>query len=344
MSNHRSKFSGNSNNKIKVWIVVLNWKNGPDTIECLESIVSAKDSCVAGVVICDNASGDGSDVLIRNWLSNSGFYFSEAKWSDGAFLSIGDSNSESPIKHIEFALVHTGSNLGFAGGNNVGIQYVRHAKEFDYLFLLNNDALLTPGAVSRMVGRLAEGDRTGMCGCTVVYHHTPSQIQAYGGASFSPWLGRAVHIGAHFPVSASRDAAKVEARLDYILGAALMISRPCLEQIGLMEESYFLYFEEVDWATRAARAGFSFGYVPDAVVYHKEGGTIGSSSKKGARSLLSEHYLVRSRLLFTRKFYPRYLPSVIVFTIAQGVRTVVGGDFSRFLVRLRAMFGLPFKA
>ncbi|PKO27652.1 MAG: glycosyltransferase family 2 protein [Betaproteobacteria bacterium HGW-Betaproteobacteria-5] len=336
--------SGSDKSDIGVWIVVLNWKNGPDTLECLESIISSNDPCVAGVVVCDNASGDGSDVLIRNWFSNSGFCFSEAKWSDGEFLSVGAGNCEATDSSIEFALVHTGANLGFAGGNNVGIRYVQHSKAFDYLFLLNNDALLAPGAVSGMVGRFAEGEQTGMCGCTVIYHHTPSQVQAYGGASFAPWLGRAVHIGAHLPVSAPRDAAGVEARLDYILGAALMISRPCLEQIGLMEESYFLYFEEVDWATRAARAGFSFGYAPDAVVYHKEGGTIGSSSKKGARSLLSEHYLVRSRLRFTQKFYPWHLPGVIVFTIVQGARAVVGGDVSRFLVRMRAMFGLPFKA
>src|SRR5574343_408960 len=306
----------------KTWIVILNWKNGPDTIECLESIVSANDSCVAGVVVCDNDSNDGSDRLIRNWFSNSGFRFSEAKWSGGGFVNVGDETNVSPKNTVEFALIHTGGNLGFAGGNNVGIRYIQKSKTFDYLFLLNNDALVRSDAVSKMASRFGESDQMGMCGCTVVYHHTPSQVQAYGGASFSPWLGRAAHIGAHFPVSAPRDAAKVEARLGYILGAALMISRPCLEQIGLMEESYFLYFEEIDWATRAARAGFTLGYAPDAVVYHKEGGTIGSSSKSGARSFLSEHYLVRSRLLFTRKFYPWHLPGVIVFTLAQGARAI----------------------
>lgn len=325
------------------WLVVLNWRNSVDTIDCLDSIVSANDRCIAGVVVCDNASGDGSEVRIRSWLENNASSFSEVKWSDGAFSSLRTAGCEASGGAIQFALVHTGANLGFAGGNNVGIRYVQQSGEFDYLLLLNNDALLTPGAVSRMVGRFDEGGQVGMCGCTVVYHHTPSQVQAYGGASYSPWLGRAAHIGAHFPVEEPRDAASVEARLDYILGAALMISRPCLERTGLMEESYFLYFEEIDWATRAAREGFSLGYEPEALVYHKEGGTIGSSSRKGARSHLSEHYLILNRLRFTRKFYPWFLPSVFAFTILQCARAVASGDFPRLVVRLRAMFGLPFK-
>lgn len=325
-----------------VWIVVLNWRNGPDTVECLQSVLDSAPQHVQGIIICDNNSQDASVEQIRRWASGHGQPMPEFYWRDGGFDSAREceARSSSPSRP-ETVLIHTGANLGFAGGNNVGIEYIRRHCKYDFVFLLNNDALLTPDTVASMVARFAD-KQVGLCGCTVVYYHAPSKVQAYGGASFEPWLGRARHIGAGAAITDHRNADAVEKELDYILGAALMISRPCLEAVGLLEERYFLYFEEIDWATRARRKGFRLAYAPDAVVFHKEGGTIGSSTQKGKRSLLSEHYLVRSRILFTRKFYPHFLPTVLAFTFAQIMRVLLRRDIRRFVVGLRAMTGKPF--
>lgn len=326
-----------------VWLVVLNWRNGADTVDCLVSIASAAGSEVAGVVVCDNASGDTSVDVIKEWATGSATSVKEFTHIDGQFTRTGD-----PIRYskpgalFEMVLIHTGANLGFAGGNNVGIEYIQRHCPFDFIFLLNNDALLPASTITAMVARCSQDAQIGMCGCTVVYNHTPTHVQAYGGASYQPLLGRANHIGANALVSAPRDGHAVEKKLDYILGAALMITRPCLERIGLMEESYFLYYEEIDWATRAKRAGFSLAYAPDAVVFHKEGGTIGSSSRGEQRSLLSEYYLLRSRLLFTRKFYPKFLPAVFAFALAQSFRTLLRRDWDRLAVQLRALRGNSF--
>lgn len=328
-----------------VWLVVLNWNNGRDTLDCLESVLSVVDPAIAGVVVCDNGSTDDSRDQISRWAARRSVAMPAYRWSEGEFQPSDEVGVPSGVAGVpRFVWVQTGANLGFAGGNNIGMRFVQQREAFDQILLLNNDALLTPGAVSAMAGRMQQDPAVGMCGCTVVYHHTPDRVQAWGGAHFRPWLARANHLGAHAAVATKPEAAAVESQLDYILGAALMISRPCLQAIGLMEERYFLYYEEIDWAVRARRAGYGLAFAPGAVIFHKEGGSIGSSSNKARRSLLSEHYMVRSALLFSRKFYPYYLPSVIVFLLAKTLQLLFRRDRQRVWVRLKAMAGLPYRA
>lgn len=325
-----------------ICLVVLNWRNGPDTIECLQSIIDSRSTIIRSVVICDNDSGDESVIDIRNWAKAANVSFFEVSWTGKKFakqdiLARVNNCAESP----QFVMIHTGANLGFAGGNNVGLEYLRQNFIFDAVLLLNNDTLLTAGAVEQMAGRFVD-PRVGMCGCTVIYYHTPTKVQAFGGSRFKPFLGQASHIGSGLSVDAPRDHIQIESDLSYILGAALMISHSCLDAVGLMEESYFLYYEEIDWAIRAKRKGFRLAYAPAAEIYHKEGATVGSSSDKSKRSFLSEHYLIRSRLLFTKRFYPYFLPSVLIFTVAQVLQNLIRMDFERFLTGTRAILGLPF--
>jgi len=330
-------------NNQRVWLVVLNWRNGEDTVACLQSAYKEGADGLTGIVLCDNASGDDSIDRVMQWASDNEIGVESYDWAEERFnRSVNHTHCSPTTSKMPLVIIQTGGNLGFAGGNNIGLRYLQQFCNYDYAFLLNNDAMLTFGAVNDMVDRCERHPSIGMCGCTVVYHHTPTQVQALGGARFQKWLGRSQHIGAHTSVNAPRDEESVEAQLDYILGAALMVSRQCLEKIGLMDDSYFLYYEEIDWATRAQRAGFKLAYSSRSVVFHKEGGTIGSSSTGSKRSFLSEYYLVRSRMAFTRKFYPYFLPTAIAFTLAQGARALLARDFKRFAVRLRAIVGAPF--
>lgn len=326
----------------RVFIVTVNWKNGPDTVDALQSIVEVNSPSIGGVVVCDNASNDGSCELIRSWAAAAGIALLEYGWREGGFvLSEDAAPKRREGSGLEIVLIRTGANLGFSGGNNVGIEFIRRNRAYDLIFLLNNDALLEHGAVESMAETFVD-PKVGMCGATVVYHHTPDRIQALGGSRFSPVFGRASHIGAGRLVTAPRNRGEVEQNLRYVLGAALMISRPCLDAIGLLEERYFLYYEEIDWATRARRAGFTLAYAPDAVVFHKEGGSIGSSADRAKRSLLSEYYLLRSRLSFTRKLYPFCLPTVLLFSGFQVIRHLWRGEFGRFKNGFRALRGRPF--
>nr|WP_233258945.1 glycosyltransferase family 2 protein [Rubrivivax albus] len=322
-----------------VWVLLLNWRNGRDTVECLQSLLDCGGAQVRGVVLCDNDSGDDSFALVASWAAESGVALRLAAVAEAltGVAQVIHGSSQAPW---DLHFVQTGANLGFAGGNNVGLRYIRSmAQPDEAVFLLNNDTLLTEGAIDRMLARLCQG-RTGMCGATVVYHHGQRRVQAYGGARFQPWLGRARHLGAHAAFDVPRDPASVEPQLDYVLGAALMIRGDCLNDVGLLDDRYFLYYEEIDWATRARRMGYDLGWAPDAVVFHKEGATIGSSSNGRKRSLLSEYHMVRSSLLFTRKFYPYYLPTVVAFILLKSLQMIFHNDLARAAVRTRALLGL----
>lgn len=324
-------------------VVVLNWNNGPDTIACLASLLDREDR-PSSIVVCDNASADGSAAAIVAWLARQGLAFGEwaAGDADPAWRPLAGHAAPGQATAPEVAMIHTGSNRGYAGGNNVGIRYALAKLSFDYLLIVNNDTVVTPGAIQALRERLASDPGCGLCGAKLVYSHSADRVQAWGGARYRPSLGRASHLGANTLVSETPDPAWVESRLDYVSGAATMVTRRFLEEVGLMNEDYFLYYEEIDWATRARRQGYHLGYAPQAVILHKEGASIGSSRDQKKRSLLSEHYMLSSRIQFTRRFYPWFLPSVLGFALFQAARVLARRDGRRFRIMLRAIGGFRY--
>lgn len=323
----------------KTWVLLLNWKNKEDTVECLESILSANDPAVTGVVVCDNGSEDGSIETFQAWFQSKQFEYAFYESKGDAFLD--DSGDVCHSENKEFILIDNKANLGFAAGNNIGLNFIQKFLEYDYVFLLNNDTLVTSSTFSNVVKRFQADRSIGLCGSKVIYEHTRNRVQALSGASFNPVLGRAVNIGSMSDVDEEHSLESVENQLDYILGAAMTISKPCLESIGGMEEKYFLYFEEIDWAVRAERNGFKLGYASDSEVFHKEGATIGSSHERSGRSLLSEYYMMNSRLKFTLKIFPQYVVTVLFFSLFQVARSLFSLDFSRAAVQCRAILNLP---
>lgn len=326
----------------RVWVVAVNWNGYGDTIECLESLLKYGGQLLVGVVVCDNQSSDGSVTRISEWLGSKGIHPREYTFDGAAFTRLGSHTGEIGDEcGKQIVIINTGGNLGFAGGNNIGIRYIRGLGEYEYIFLLNNDAAIGQDCIDAAVCRFTENPELGMVGCTILNKEPPEAVQAFGGASFQPWLARGSVIGAGAPIDRSLTRSLVERKLDYIHGAALMISRECLETVGPMEEGYFLYYEEIDWAIRARRAGYSLGYAQSAMVFHKGGATIGSSSDDSKRSLLSEYYLVRSAVRFTKKFYPRRSFVVLPFLWLKTLEAWLGGDSLRAKIRVRAIMGKP---
>ena len=285
-----------SQNAPKVFIVILNWNGLEDTLACLESLRHL-DYLNYEVIVVDNDSADGSEEVLRQ-------------------------------RYPQHIIIQSGANLGFAGGTNVGLRYaLEHGA--DYAWLLNNDTLVEPDALTELVRRMQAKPGAGLCGSTLVYHHDRDKIQAYAGATYNKWLSTSHHIGQDAPRYQARhqegqevDVQAVEEKLDYLVGASCLASRPLLEEVGLMSEDYFLYYEEVDWATRA-KGRYMLAFAPKSIVYHKEGGSIGSSSEGAKKSRLADYYGVRNRLLYTRIHAPEALPSVylgLLITVANRVR------------------------
>jgi hypothetical protein len=216
-------------------------------------------------------------------------------------------------------VIRTTANLGFAGGNNVGIRCALSAGDADYVWLLNYDTVVRPLALSAMVARMKAVPEAGICGSTLLYYDDPRMIQSLGGARYLKWAGVGVQLGAggRWPIEVRAES--IERELSYVSGASMLVSRQFLETIGLMEEGYFLYFEEIDWARRAA-GRFKLAYAPGSVVLHKEGSAIGSSRTGRRRSPQSFFWLMRSRLRFTAKYHPEALATVTLYSLINCVQ------------------------
>lgn len=321
----------------KVYIVILNWNGWKDTLECLESVFKTGYSNYR-VIVCDNDSQDGSLEMIKMWADGN----LPASVANVTLAQFSHPPVAKPISYIELdrltgetgnvegeepqlILIRTGGNWGFAGGNNVGLRYALAKADFDYAWLLNNDTVIAPDALGYMVDRMNVSPKAGICGCTLRYYHAPDSVQTLGGASYNKWRCRASPIGALQPVGMKIEREEVELQMAYVAGASMLVSREFLEKIGLMAEDYFLYFEEFDWACRAV-GHYGLVYVPESIVYHKEGGSIGTDVT-GKRSALSSFYLQRNRVKFVRRFFKSYLSFLYISLLLETVRALFRRDF-----------------
>lgn len=332
-----------------VAIVLVNWNAWADTIECLESALRL-DYPAFQLIVCDNASTDGSVERFKAWAKG------ERVWPGPGnpqlahlttpprpkplhleVITAGQAADEC-TRAAEVVVIETGANLGFAGGNNVGIRHALAQPDVGFVWLLNNDTVVEPDTLRHLVTRMAANPQAGPCGATLRFYDRPGIVQSRSGCRFNRWTSQARCIGNGEPAGRRVSREAVERRTDFVTGASMFLSRAFLETVGLMEERYFLYFEEIDWAVRAGKR-FPALYAPEATVYHKEGGSIGSSSCKGSRSSLSEFHLARSKLLFTRKFFPWLLPVIYASSLVQILRRIFRGQWTRAGVILRAHLG-----
>lgn len=332
-----------------VHVLLLNWNGWGDTLECLESLLRS-DCCDLRVVVCDNGSTDGSLARLKAWARGDLDLWvpDAARLKHFSFPPVAK-----PVPYVQLSrkeaeaggaadcaarliLIDNGSNLGFAGGNNVGLRYLLRQDDLAYVWLLNNDTVVRADALGKLLARVGADPQAGMCGSTLLCYQDPGQVQAHGGAYYCRWIGLAWHLGrlkkAHHPISAG----KVEARMNYVVGASMLVSQRFLREIGLLCEDYFLFFEELDWALRAA-GRFNLLYAPQSVVYHKVGASVGTSSNPAKKSAVCDYWNVRNRLFFTRRWFPEALPAVYLALLGTLLTRVVMGRWDRVAMLLRLL-------
>jgi GT2 family glycosyltransferase len=271
--------------------VILNWNNAVDTIECLESVSRMSYSNCRTLVV-DNASTDQSVAQIR------------AAWPNVEVLELG-------------------RNLGYAEGNNAGI---RHALKDSpkYIFILNNDTLVSSDVVTRLV-QVMEGDsRIGMAGPKIYCTDPADRVFAEG--SFVLWNRGSIEHRGMFQGDTPSHA--VVEPVDFLVGCGILVRRDLIERIGLLDANYYLNYEDVEWAVRARRAGFYVLYVPTAVMWHKVSATLGRGSAANT------YYMTRNALAFfwrngpgiarwtaTVRIVLRTMRTVVAWTIKSEYRT-----------------------
>lgn len=326
---------------MRVAAIVLNWRGWADTVECLESLLRT-DPAPAMVIVCDNASGDGSVDRIRDWAAGR---LEAPLPGDPALRHLTTPPLPKPIPLLEgpriadarvfdaapgggtpLVMIETGGNLGYAGGNNVGIRFALGQPEIDAVWILNNDTVVSPGALGELI-RETEATGAGICGSTLLYYDRPSVVQTLGGASYNARIGLPKHIGEGEPLVRAPTPDEVRARLDFVNGASMLVTRALIEDVGLMDESYFLYFEELDWALRAG-GRYTLGYAQASVVFHKEGRSIDTRGSD-RKSELSDRYFHRNRLEITRRYFPASLWTVRLALLATAARRAARGQWGR---------------
>lgn len=196
------------------------------------------------------------------------------------------------VKYTNVCFIRSQSNLGFAGGNNLGIDKATG----EYLFLINNDTEITDGLIEKLADILDKHPEVGMVSPKIRFFEDPDTLQYAGFTDMNFYTARNSCIGYMEKDLGQYDG--LSGPTGFIHGAAMMVRRDAIEKAGLMAENFFLYYEEMDWCERIKKAGYSAWVELKAVIFHKE------SISVGKKSALKEYFMNRNRILFIRRNAP----------------------------------------
>lgn len=266
-----------------VCAIILNWNGAPSTINCLRSLDA---HCNVPMVVIDNASSDDSVARMRQFMDDAAGPEEVRQFDEKTIAQHAE-------RHDRVLIVNEG-NYGYAGGNNVGIEYAMRAG-YRYIWLINNDVMVEAGALDGLVATLEQAPDCGFSASVLVYSDRPEVVQCVGGGDVFPWLGKTKLLGKNL------DRAKLAtSRLpepDYLMGACLLIRREVIEQVGSMDHRYFMYSEEVDWQRRAAAAGWHHRVASTSFVRH------GDSGSTRGRSHMFHYYRNRAAIMYNKRFH-----------------------------------------
>jgi GT2 family glycosyltransferase len=294
-----------------IGVIVVTYASG-DVIEaCLTSLLASQGADLR-IVVCDNASPDHTRELVRTLARDQGADLQETTPSDH--------KGSASVDAAALTLITSGENRGFAGGVNLGLDYLSKCPDVGQFWILNPDCVVKPDTAAAYARAGRDGGRYGMIGGRTLYLGEGGMIQSDGGW-INLWTG--VCSNHNFAKMADQvDMPSVD-QVDYLAGANFVVSRDFLAQVGPMREDYFLYYEEVDWALR--RGDLPIVLCRDAVVLHHGGTSIGSGTKYRAHTAFSNYFNFRSRMMFMRRFRPWALPVSYVFCLLKIVQLAIKG-------------------
>lgn len=235
----------------KVAVIIVNFNGVNDTIECINSLFRSKLNDTLEIIVVDNASKTDEALRIKE-------------------------------KYPNICTIRSDVNGGFSAGNNIGIKYALE-KGADYIMLLNNDTVIAPDMISFLL-RYCEDSVVAVP--KMLYYSEPDKIW-YGGGRINRWTGNAVHLR----MNEKDDKSEDNRFCSFATGCCMMFKSETLKTLGLLNEHYFMYFEDVEFCVRMASKSIRILYVPDAKLWHKVG-----SSSGGNCSPFSTYYITRNRL------------------------------------------------
>jgi len=317
----------------KVAIIILNWNGWKDTIKCLESVFRNTYPNYQ-VIVVDNGSADGSIEKIKAWAEGkqniltsepshplyhlshppvkkpiSYIYYIREEAEKGGNFELEEkvtrkwqeqkkpnSKELNPTSSYPLIFIQTGENLGFAGGNNVGIRYSL-ARKSDYILFLNNDTVVSSDFLKPLVEVGMEKVSVGMIGPKIYYYNYTDAIHSAGG-KINLWHGQAYHIGL---LEKDTGQYNKNCSVDFLTGCALLVNKKVCDVVGLFDEKYFLYFEDVDWCLRTKLSGKQLIYVPSSHVWHHK-----KIFKWTSNDSIARFYVTRNRIYLMYRYAKWY--------------------------------------
>ncbi len=290
----------------KLAIVLINYLQDELTIECIKSIKNSNYDNIKIILINQLSTQDSENKFVRN---------------------CRDSSSQHKLIFIP-----TQENIGYAGACNLGI---KKAVEMgaDYICLLNNDTIVLPDTSSILINSFDLQNGIGIVGPKIIYHNDQNKIWFGGGKLLLNKGAKTIHLDMNKTENVGTEQRSVlnSKEVDFITGCALMAKREVFEKVGLLNEKYFAYFEEVDLCYRAKKAGYKIFYIPQSKLYHK----VSSTTKKYFSGLIN-YYKFRNRLYFLKKNLPsssfiKLLPIVFFYSVKEIVISITKGKFKDIL-------------
>lgn len=275
--------------------VVLNWNAADETIACLESLREMKDSRLSTIVVCDNGSTDHSIARIQSWGRQTLRY--PVRCIRSSDIGVNMARYREPV-----VVIDNQANIGYAAGCNSGIRYAL-SKGCESIWILNNDTRFHPDAVTALIDFSRMHPEVGVIGSTLVDFDCRDCVQCTGGCYYQPLttIFRYAGKGLGLIEAVSRP---LEKELDYVYGASMFIRSEVFRRIGLFNEEYFLFYEELDFCHRAQAAGYRLGWSPDSIVYHRQSSSFDNLGTEKQREQIANYHENLSTLIFTARFYP----------------------------------------
>ena len=252
---------------MKTITIILNWNNPDDTILVADEVLLNQK---ASVLIIDNNSSDNSLSIIKQHYKNS---LPNIGWKLLSDFSITINENEPSVY-----LLSLDKNYGFAGGINKAIRKIK-SDIFKYIWLLNNDAIPNANALALLEEHLGNNQNLAFAGSLIADYFDRTKVQC-AGVTYYPILGISKLVLKNELINSISDSLIKQQKIDFQHGSSLLVATKYLPEIGLLDEDFFLYFEEQDWQYRAKKAGYGNELVAESIVFHK-----GSMSTENSKYL-----------------------------------------------------------
>jgi N-acetylglucosaminyl-diphospho-decaprenol L-rhamnosyltransferase len=311
----------NGPDHLRVAILIVGFRNPLDLKACLSALARSTAEPAFDIFICENGGSEAYARLCQALLDPTGPCTpcnnerpDPVGPASGRFVKLQCLTLKDRDATVWVGCAN--QNLGYAGGINVWLERLLPISRFTGFWIVNPDAEPDSGALRALVERSQMANK-GMVGSTIVSADNHDFVTCRAGHRWRKLRTSLALIGLGQSRKTPIDLTALEATLDCICGASLYVTRACVEDIGFMDERFFLYYEDADWSARAKKHGL--GYAPNSVIVHEGGTTIGSARSRAQRSRLSVYLESRNHLHFVRMHWPSYFPIALLFGALQAL-------------------------